>query len=179
MEVDGYLFILICYILIFTSGYIVSKLVNFSAESNRFESIDGFRGLLATGVFIHHSIIWYNYLHFSKWEVPSNILGIHLGESCVAFFFMITSFLFTNKLVNSKKQDFQFWKNILYSRILRLVPLYFVIITFCILFILTIDKFILNYSFYIFFIKCLKWYSFTILGLPEISTSFSISRMLV
>ncbi|WP_282629926.1 acyltransferase family protein [Empedobacter sedimenti] len=178
MKIDSYLFITIIYFVIFISGYFLSKIVNFQSETNRFESIDGFRGLLATGVFIHHSIVWYNYIQFEKWEIPNNYLGIHLGESSVAFFFMITSFLFTNKLLNSKKQDLQFWKKILFSRIFRLVPLYFLIITFCILFVLTIDKFILNSSFYVFFIKCLKWYSFTILGYTEISTNISIGRML-
>lgn len=178
MKIDGYLFIIICYLIIFISGYFISKLIQFKSDSNRFESIDGFRGLLATGVFIHHSIIWYNYIHFEKWEIPKNTLGIHLGESCVAFFFMITSFLFTNKLLNSKNQDFKFWKNILYSRIFRLAPLYFLVITFCLIFILIIDKFTLNSPFYIFILKCLKWYSFTILGGSNISDNIDISRML-
>lgn len=180
MEIDGYLFIIICYLIIITSGYFINKFIKFQTDSNRFESIDGFRGLLATGVFIHHSIIWYNFLHFGKWEVPKNILGIHLGESCVAFFFMITSFLFTNKILNSKQQNFIFWKNLFYSRIFRLVPLYFLIITFCIVFILIVNKFTLNYSLYIFIVKCFKWYSFTILGNPGFSSDnyITIPRML-
>ncbi len=125
MSIDSYLFILICYSSIFISGFFISRIVNFKTATNRFESIDGFRGLLATGVFIHHSIIWKNYLNTGIWELPKNHLAVHLGESSVAFFFMITSFLFTNKLLKSEHQNLIFWRNLLYSRIFRLVPLYF------------------------------------------------------
>ncbi len=97
MSINSYLFILICYSSIFISGFFISRIINFKTATNRFESIDGFRGLLATGVFIHHSIIWKNYLTTNIWELPKNHLAVHLGESSVAFFFMITSFLFKKR----------------------------------------------------------------------------------
>lgn len=177
MNIDSYFFILICYAAIFISSIIISKLIKFQTLSNRFETIDGFRGLLASGVFIHHSIVWYNYLHHGKWEIPQNNLAIHLGESSVAFFFMITSFLFVNKLLNSKEQNNSFWKNILLSRIFRLTPLYFSVITLVILLILLIDNFIIKSSYYLFIIKCIKWYTFTIFGNPVINDFYDISLM--
>lgn len=177
MKVDGYFFIIICYLIIIFSGYVISKLVSFKSESNRFESIDGFRGLLATGVFIHHSIVWYNYIHFGEWKVPTNHLAIHLGESCVAFFFMITGFLFINKLINTQNKNNKFWKNTLYSRLLRLCPLYFFIMTIVIIMVLIIDNFTLGSSIYEFTINCVRWYSFKILGGYNLSESYDMNLL--
>ncbi|MGE8552311.1 MAG: acyltransferase family protein [Chryseobacterium jejuense] len=178
MNIDSYLFILICYSSIFISGFFISRIVNFKTATNRFESIDGFRGLLATGVFIHHSIIWKNYLNSNIWELPKNHLAIHLGESSVAFFFMITSFLFTNKLLKSGNQNLTFWRNLLYSRIFRLFPLYFFVVTICIFFALVIDHFVLNSTLYVFLAQCIKWYMFNIKGKVIIGHTYSIDFML-
>lgn len=89
----------------------------------RFNSIDGLRGHLAFFVFLHHSCIWYFYLHDGYWRVPESRLFTHFGQTSVALFFMITSFLFFTKLLNSNEKGID-WNRLFISRFLRLVPLY-------------------------------------------------------
>lgn len=93
--------------------------------SDRYASIDGLRGLLAVCVFIHHAAIWYGYLRSGRWEAPPSHLFNHLGQSGVAFFFMITGFLFSAKLLADRPVD---WGRLYVSRLLRLTPLYLVVL---------------------------------------------------
>src|ERR1035438_10016436 len=67
-----------------------------------FQPIDGLRGYLAFFVFIHHSCIWYFYLKTGIWGEPDSHLFIQMGQMSVSFFFMITGFLFFNKLMDDK-----------------------------------------------------------------------------
>lgn len=94
----------------------------FPNTKNRLHNIDGLRGLLATGVFIHHFVITY-YLHATgEWTAPPTRFYALLGSTCVALFFMITGFLFTQKL--AAKDGRINWLSLYISRIFRLVPLY-------------------------------------------------------
>lgn len=90
-------------------------------QTNRFSSIDGLRGYLAFGVFLHHSAIWYFYLHTGKWTSPPSSLYQHLGKTSVAIFFMITGFLFYSKILSPRPID---WTRLFISRVMRLAPLY-------------------------------------------------------
>ena len=73
-------------------------------EQGRFLAIDGLRGYLAFFVFLHHAMIWFFYLKTNKWEVPPSNLYTHFGQAGVAFFFMITGFLFFLKSLMEKKE---------------------------------------------------------------------------
>jgi len=94
-----------------------------SPSTHRYASIDGLRGYLAFFVFLHHASIWYFYLHSGKWETPPSHLYTHLGQGSVILFFMITGFLFFNKLLASRDAEIN-WKALYLSRIWRLTPLY-------------------------------------------------------
>jgi len=84
-------------------------------------SIDGLRGFLAFGVFIHHACIWYAFLQTGAWAPPASRVYTHLGQSTVSLFFMITGFLFYGKLLDGRPLD---WLRLYMSRCLRILPLY-------------------------------------------------------
>lgn len=92
-----------------------------------YASIDGLRGYLALAVFVHHSSIWFGYVRSGRWELPASPLYVHLGQSAVALFFMITAFLFFGKLLDDRQRGLRTdWLRLFVSRLLRLYPLYLV-----------------------------------------------------
>lgn len=93
---------------------------------NRVSTIDGLRGYLGLGVYLHHSVIWYFYLSSGTWAGPPSRFYSHLGQMSVALFFMITSFLFYSKILDSRPID---WTRLYVSRLLRLGPLYLVAVS--------------------------------------------------
>ena len=92
------------------------------AGNSRFASIDGLRGYLAFGVFIHHSIITWIFLSTGKIDLPPSNFYSQLGQGSVALFFMITGFLFWDRLLTQGRQHD--WLAFAVSRLFRLYPLY-------------------------------------------------------
>lgn len=92
------------------------------AGNSRFASIDGLRGYLAFGVFIHHSIITWIFLSTGKIDLPPSNFYSQLGPGSVALFFMITGFLFWDRLLTQGRQHD--WLAFAVSRLFRLYPLY-------------------------------------------------------
>lgn len=92
-----------------------------SGES-RFASIDGLRGYLAFGVFVHHSIITWIFLQTGVIDFPPSNFYSQLGQGSVALFFMITGFLFWDRLLTHGRQHD--WLAFAVSRLFRLYPLY-------------------------------------------------------
>src|ERR1700730_13991860 len=66
----------------------------------RFASLDGLRGFLALGVFLHHGIIWHGIIA-SQPRPPLGPYCKYLGQGSVIFFFLITGFLFWTKVVKA------------------------------------------------------------------------------
>ena len=102
-----------------------------TVASGRFTSVDGLRGYLAFGVFLHHTAYWYNFVRTGKWgdssagsDLQPHGLFMHLGPTSVVFFFMITGLLFYTKLLGPAPQQMD-WLRLYVSRFLRLTPLYF------------------------------------------------------
>lgn len=92
-----------------------------SGES-RYASIDGLRGYLAFGVFVHHSIITWIFLRTGVIDFPPSNFYSQLGQGSVALFFMITGFLFWSRLLaQGRNHD---WLAFAISRLFRLYPLY-------------------------------------------------------
>ena len=85
--------------------------------NNRFISIDGLRGFLGVSVFIHHAYFWKVFLKTNQWSSSGNYIYNQLGQTSVSLFFMITGFLFLNKIISSKniKWKMFFIKNICYK----------------------------------------------------------------
>lgn len=96
--------------------------------TGRYGSLDGLRGLLAAGVLIHHSFAAYIYFTTGQWIWSNSPLLNQLGQTTVAMFFMLTSFLFTLK-ANKRAID---WRALYVARITRLLPLYGIIV--CVVF---------------------------------------------
>jgi len=86
--------------------------------------IDGLRGYLALGVFIHHFVITWFWKNTGLWERPAENYVNNFGKVGVAIFFIITGFLFINKLLNDNGKTN--WYNLYISRIFRIYPLYLV-----------------------------------------------------
>jgi peptidoglycan/LPS O-acetylase OafA/YrhL len=109
------------------SALLLRKFFNPATEQGRFVSIDGLRGYLAVFVFIHHACIWYFYLRTGDWAPPPSNPYTVFGEAAVGFFFMITGFLFFNKIIQARTKGMD-WFGFFVSRLMRLGPLYFAVL---------------------------------------------------
>jgi peptidoglycan/LPS O-acetylase OafA/YrhL len=88
----------------------------------RISSIDGLRGFLALAVFFHHGTIYHNWLLQHVWQVPPSRFYTQLGQSGVAFFFMITGYLFWGKLLRLEGRIN--FRDLYIGRLFRIGPLY-------------------------------------------------------
>jgi peptidoglycan/LPS O-acetylase OafA/YrhL len=112
------IFVISIFLIAYFFGFILKpkKIVN----DFRYQSIDGIRGILAIGVFIHHASIWRVYGGSGQWLAPNSDLFLQLGTSTVYLFFMITSFLFISKLIINKNEIFD-WSSYFKNRFLDLL----------------------------------------------------------
>ena len=93
-----------------------------SAAAARASCIDGLRGFLALAVFFHHGAVYHNWLLHRVWAVPPSRFYTQLGQSGVAFFFMITGYLFWARLLRAGgRRNFL---SLYIGRLLRIGPLY-------------------------------------------------------
>jgi peptidoglycan/LPS O-acetylase OafA/YrhL len=97
-----------------------------SDSAGRAETIDGLRGFLSIGVFVHHFSMMRGYLKDGVWVLPPSGVYTLLGQSSVALFFMITGFLFWGKLVDTNGAPG--WARLYIGRVFRIGPLYLVVI---------------------------------------------------
>ena len=119
-----YAFLFLILIVLVVSVLLVNKLIKTELSEIRYPEIDGLRGYLAFFVFLHHSYIWQVFLKTDQWEDPKSNLFNQFGETTVVFFFIITAFLFTTKLFNTKNGEVD-WSDYLKARFFRLFPMYF------------------------------------------------------
>ena len=87
----------------------------------RYVGIDGIRGYLAFGVFVHHYIIEWLYLRHGRVGSPPHNFENELGKGTVAVFFMITAFLFWERAHTRRGVKA---KSFFISRFFRIYPLY-------------------------------------------------------
>lgn len=93
------------------------------STQGRFASIDGLRGYLAFFVFLFHACTNYSYITIGKWDTPTTNLYSFLGHGSVQIFFMITSFLFYSKLLQTKPNQLG---KVLLIEISSLIPAIFI-----------------------------------------------------
>lgn len=168
MSVTNPLFVFLSLIMVlFTLRFFPKNFVSDTKE-NRFNSIDGLRGYLAFFVFLHHSVIWYFYVTEGVWRVPPSRLFRHFGQASVAMFFMITSFLFFTKLLNTRDKSIN-WHRVFVSRILRLVPLYLFAMGVLLILVFCTTGFQLQEPLAVFTNNLFKWLTFTIFGEPNLN----------
>lgn len=162
-----------------------SQLALEQTSSRRNVTIDGLRGFLAFFVFLHHAVIWYFYLRSGQWQTPPSYFYVHLGQSSVALFFMITAFLFSTKLLNNRSahdkaslKSTLFWQRLYVSRIMRLAPLYFFMLTIVLLLTALASHFQLREPLPVLLKSIGQWASFTILGRPDLNGVVDTARMI-
>lgn len=139
--------------------------------AGRHSGIDGLRGFLAIGVFIHHTIIWRNYCLTGTWSAPSSHFYNQLGQTSVALFFMISGFLFIKKLIDNRETGIN-WSRFFIGRIARLVPLYYFSLLIIVLTSLALNGWALNTSFGEFIKDVAHWMGFTYLSRPTLNDMF-------
>jgi peptidoglycan/LPS O-acetylase OafA/YrhL len=101
----------------------MGKVLKIAPAEGHYAAIDGLRGYLAFFVFLYHSSIWFFYVRGVGWGAPPSMLYGHFGPTSVAFFFMITSFLFFSKLLQARGRQMD-WLKLYVGRIMRICPLY-------------------------------------------------------
>jgi peptidoglycan/LPS O-acetylase OafA/YrhL len=122
----------VCYFLAFlTSHAFISWVLPEASRKalgheGRFVAIDGIRGYLAFGVYVHHCLVTWIYLSRGQWIPLSLNFENQLGKTSVAIFFMITAFLFWGRAVAKSSVDS---KGFFISRIFRIYPLYLFVVT--------------------------------------------------
>ncbi|MDR6916786.1 peptidoglycan/LPS O-acetylase OafA/YrhL [Pseudomonas sp. 3296] len=135
----------------------ISRHIEHSGES-RYASIDGLRGYLAFGVFVHHSIITLIFLRTGVIDFPPSNLYSQLGQGSVALFFMITGFLFWNRLLTQGRQHD--WLAFAISRFFRLYPLYLPLMLIVFITVFYLQNWELKDSGMRFFGQVLAWLTF-------------------
>ncbi len=94
-------------------------------SSARYVAVDGIRGFLAFGVFVHHYMLMWLNLRHGSWAPPHNLQN-ELGRGSVAIFFMITAFLFWGRAHAKRGLEL---KNFFTSRVFRIYPLYLLFVS--------------------------------------------------
>ncbi|WP_395065452.1 acyltransferase family protein [Flavobacterium sp.] len=161
MNPSNPLFSIIIYAIAFATAYIINLKFKFVNTSGRYENIDGLRGFLALGVFIHHANIWFKYINEGVWKEPNSNLYNQFGQTSVALFFMITSFLFVTKLLDSTNKPYN-WNRFFISRIFRLAPMYYFSLFIIIAFVMITSNFKINVGIPEFIMSLFHWFVFTI-----------------
>lgn len=157
-----------CLIVAVLTAWIICQISGKPLTHDRYSSLDGLRGYLAYFVFLHHASIWYYYLRLGIWEAPPSHLYNQFGQSGVALFFMITAFLFSSKLLDSKHREID-WARLYVSRFLRLVPLYAVAMLIMLVLVAFATHWTLQVSIWDLCRSVFQWLLFTVKANPNIN----------
>ncbi|HHT0472640.1 acyltransferase family protein [Klebsiella michiganensis] len=125
-------------------------------RGSRFGNIDGLRGFLAIFVFFHHYYIFYFWRLSGEWVSPGVSFIEKLGVASVSLFFMITGFLFLNKISGGDID----WKKLFVSRFFRIMPLYLLVLLITVFYSFLIFEFHLHTSVPILIKDVVKWFLF-------------------
>ncbi len=149
-------------------SYGIAKWFHVKLKPVRFESIDGLRGYLAFFVVLHHAAIYYYYLPSDGWALPPQNLYSHFGQTSVSLFFMITGFLFFNKLIEAKEKGMD-WLYYIVSRFLRLYPLYLCALLVMLFLVYIMSGFHRLDKFGDLFLQTFHWLMFGVINTPDIN----------
>ena len=122
---------IVCYLLaLLTSSLWVRWVLNreWWSEVNssaRYASIDGIRGFLAFGVFVHHYVLMWLTIRHGSWRPAPHNFENEIGRGSVAIFFMITAFLFWGRAHAKRGLEL---KKFFISRLFRIYPLYLLLV---------------------------------------------------
>ncbi|MBW8759387.1 MAG: acyltransferase [Burkholderiales bacterium] len=147
-------------------------------SASRHAALQGLRGLLAFGVFMHHSFLWSRYGRGFGW-LDADVWH-QFGESRVVLFFMLTATLFYGRLLDARGRGID-WLKLYVSRLLRLGPAYWLAMAlmFAAIAWATVHRIdgagssIVQFSWSDILGQCLAWLGFSILGMPSIDGYFA------
>jgi len=128
---------------------------NASQAAARYQTIDGLRGFLALAVFIFHVVITHGYLTTGLWAPPERPAYALLGPIGVSLFFMITGFLFWEKLLVERGRPQ--WIALYRGRLFRIAPLYIAAVIVMLLLVLIKTDFRLQVPIGDLLSTCLQW----------------------
>lgn len=124
-----------CYLVAFLTSHAFVRLVlpdrlrDSLGNGARYIAIDGIRGYLAFGVFVHHCLVTWIFMPERRWAPLPHNFENQLGATSVAVFFMITAMLFWGRAEAQSNLD---WKTFFITRMFRIYPLYlFVLLLIC------------------------------------------------
>src|SRR5436190_2216663 len=83
--------------------------------AGRHVAIDGLRGFLALGVLFHHALFRFNLATTGRWVIADTAFYTLLGQVAVMTFFMITGFLFWDRV----QQGTTDWRHFYGARVRR------------------------------------------------------------
>lgn len=138
----GYFFVLAALLLLIKLPVFAPADKKWHNSTSRTSTIDGLRGYLAVGVFIHHAVIYYRYLTDGVWDNPPSSLYTQLGTIDVSLFFMITGYLFWGKIISTQGRPG--WIKLFIGRAFRIGPVYFLMTGFMLLIIAIETQFTLQ-----------------------------------
>lgn len=136
-----------------------------SQPTHRWGTMDGLRGILATGVFVHHSYTAWVFHTTGRWEWSASPVLNQLGQSTVAIFFMITGFLFSRKALAARMD----WTELYRSRVARLCPLYFVAVAAVFALVFSESGGKLAEPLPAVAVELARWLAFVVFGRPDIN----------
>lgn len=140
-----------------------------ASKAHEFAALDGLRGFVAFFVFLHHSRFWFNFSHGQAWASSGSPLFVMFGQLSICIFFMLSGFLFTNKLLVSRDKHID-WLGLYVSRFLRLTPLYIFMLVLVLIVVATKTHFVLLESVSLLKSNIQSWLFFTVNGAPDINT---------
>lgn len=151
----------------FLTSHIFNRLFGFPTENRRESALDGLRGFLVIGVFVHHAAFWVSKKGGGAWKIPDGVLST-LGPVCVILFFMTTAFLYYGKLLRARGKKID-WLHISLSRVLRLMPLCILMAVAAFVVALFIKGFVINENVFTLLQSFLCWVSPGLGGSPDIN----------
>ncbi|MDE2575803.1 MAG: acyltransferase [Rhodospirillales bacterium] len=101
-----------------------------ASKGRRVITLDGLRGFLALGVYFHHAAVYHAFILGLGWHLPPSQFYTMLGQGGVAAFFMITGYLFWDRMIRTFGRPG--WVVLYIGRVFRIGPIYFVAIIFMI-----------------------------------------------
>lgn len=151
----------------FLTSHIFNRLFGPAAVNHRKSALDGLRGFLVVGVFVHHAAFWISKKGGGEWKIPDGALSA-LGPVCVILFFMTTAFLYYGKLLRARGKKID-WLHISLSRVLRLMPLCILMAVAAFVVALFIKGFVINENVFTLLQSFLCWASPGLGGSPDIN----------
>lgn len=178
MEIVSHIAFFLCAIVAIWSVQASATLLNIPEESGYYKTIDGLRGYLGVVVFFHHACTWYFYLRSGKWDFTPISMYTTLGQASIVFIFMVTGFLFFGKILNEKNGNSINWGRFMLRRLMRLSPMYAVLVFLLSFVVLYQSNFKLNENLFELFKNISNWLFFTMFSSPKIN-DFSDTSLVV